>query len=145
MADEDSSFDIRAQSPHPLHFQDLSAARKHYGVPSHAQSNDDWILGQMEEVGASVSCRLLSHRLFQGQVNDATSARGSISGETMCPRLVIHFHGGGFVAMDSKSHEVCVRVCARVYTIHACTRVRVFVCRCWSDGECAGVGRDIIR
>lgn len=29
----------------------------------------------------------------------------------LSPWLVVHFHGGGFVAQTSKSHEVCVFTC----------------------------------
>jgi acetyl esterase/lipase len=45
--------------------------------------------------------------LFVCQVHKATLDRGATSGRPMAPGLIIHFHGGGFVAQSPESHEVC--------------------------------------
>lgn len=52
---------------------------------------------------SSVPCRLLSYRHWQGQ--QGTSSAGA----PRSPNLIVHFHGGGFVAQSSASHETYLR------------------------------------
>uniref|UniRef100_A0A8V5GXP6 Hormone-sensitive lipase n=1 Tax=Melopsittacus undulatus TaxID=13146 RepID=A0A8V5GXP6_MELUD len=69
---------------------------------------------------APIRMRLLSHRLRQGQDSAALSAitlsteRGVASRALPpSPSLLVHFHGGGFVAQTSRSHELYLRAWAR--------------------------------
>lgn len=75
--------------------------------------------------------RLISFRDVLGQVRQASMNRGNSVGQPMAPGLIIHFHGGGFVAQSSQSHEV-----------------RPFFCCCFwglerggSDGGKEGAGK----
>ncbi|RUS86042.1 hypothetical protein EGW08_006196, partial [Elysia chlorotica] len=68
-----------------------------------------------------VYTRLISAQLRDGQVgseyicsyNDSLTksvkSKGPVSAKPRVPGLVVHFHGGGFVAQSSKSHEVYLR------------------------------------
>ncbi|XP_033929417.1 hormone-sensitive lipase, partial [Melopsittacus undulatus] len=68
---------------------------------------------------APIRMRLLSHRLRQGQ--DSAALRGVAKGGggvasralPPSPSLLVHFHGGGFVAQTSRSHELYLRAWAR--------------------------------
>ncbi|KAL5019642.1 hypothetical protein ScPMuIL_002534 [Solemya velum] len=60
-----------------------------------------------------VQVRLLSHKLRQGQKNSdgllrTLTNRSPEKCLPMSPCLVVHCHGGGFVAQSSKSHEVSI-------------------------------------
>ncbi|CAL1531773.1 unnamed protein product, partial [Lymnaea stagnalis] len=61
-----------------------------------------------------VHTRLISANLREGQVglinlNTSTKAKSPASAKPNSAGLIIHIHGGGFVAQSSKSHEVYLR------------------------------------
>lgn len=72
-----------------------------------------------------VHVRLISHQLREGQDSEALSALSQAEGPLglelwrrpapapPSPLLLVHFHGGGFVAQTSKSHEPYLRDWAR--------------------------------
>lgn len=84
-------------------------------VPDDASNEPVGVLQDVETVNVfgSVRCRLLSYLHHQGQVEDAMDDRGATTGLPLCPRLLIHFHGGGFMANSSQSHESYLRDWAR--------------------------------
>ena len=78
------------------------------------RSSDDWILEQdLAGEGLHVRARLLSYKLINGQVSEATENRGTAKGGPISSALIVHFHGGGFVAHSSKSHEIYLRIWAK--------------------------------
>ena len=58
----------------------------------------------------SVHCRLLSTRRREGMMGGRASRPAKLPPS---PCLIVHCHGGGFVAQSSKSHEVYLREWAR--------------------------------
>ncbi|XP_032236077.2 hormone-sensitive lipase [Nematostella vectensis] len=63
---------------------------------------------------APTQVRLMSYEWRDGQSRDGSKEEGSVS--KLKPRakgLILHIHGGGFVAQSSKSHEVYLRMWAR--------------------------------
>ncbi|XP_037087341.1 hormone-sensitive lipase-like [Pollicipes pollicipes] len=58
----------------------------------------------------SVHCRLLATRRREGMLGGRASRPAKLAAS---PCLVVHCHGGGFVAQSSKSHEVYLREWAR--------------------------------
>lgn len=39
--------------------------------------------------------------------------KGSVTGQAMSPSLIVHYHGGGFVAQSPESHEIYLRQWAK--------------------------------
>ena len=63
------------------------------------------------EAFSNVTVRLLSYTMRRGQMRN-TNVRAS-SGQGCSEALIIHFHGGGFVAQSSQSHEIYLRQWAK--------------------------------
>eukprot|EP00047_Mylnosiga_fluctuans_P002412 m.224390 g.224390 ORF g.224390 m.224390 type:complete len:692 (+) comp11088_c0_seq1:40-2115(+) len=75
-----------------------------------ATTNDHWVLEQMELFG-TVKIRLLAYNRRVGMlINSKTQA---VSGGPPSTGLIIHFHGGGFVAQSSQAHEIYLRQWAK--------------------------------
>ncbi|KAK3798516.1 hypothetical protein RRG08_063525 [Elysia crispata] len=58
-----------------------------------------------------VYTRLISAQLREGQqaLRKSVKSKAPVPAKPRVPGLIVHFHGGGFVAQSSKSHEVYLR------------------------------------
>eukprot|EP00912_Choanoflagellata_sp_UC4_P001757 UC4_evm3s1127 len=103
----------------------------------------------------SVKARLLSYYKRMGQVHaSGLEFKGQEKGMPFSSKLLIHFHGGGFIAQSSRSHEPYLRRWAREteapilsvdYTLapeatHEQIVLECFFAYCWaiSHADCLG-------
>ncbi|EDQ89034.1 uncharacterized protein MONBRDRAFT_25836 [Monosiga brevicollis MX1] len=109
--------DPQAASPHHIKQPHPRPLALPPGLDRFIEDNDTWILNQMTGDGfdaTTVSVRLLSHLGIQHQIynEDINSSRSR--GAPTARGLIIHCHGGGFVAQSSQSHEMYLRRWAKV-------------------------------
>ncbi|KAG1674060.1 Hormone-sensitive lipase [Nymphon striatum] len=106
---------------------------------------------------APIPCRLISYSLRKGQLTDEEKKAAGLLNVKEAPLsrdLILHIHGGGFLAMSSKSHEVYLREWAKDidapilsvdYTLapkapYPRALEECFMAYCWAIANCQKLG-----